>query len=213
MQNPANTAFEAAVARGCHVIRDGDNAMVIDGAFARLSDPCSDSSGFTIDPDIAMIRGPVPAIDALGARLGWRRVFEGHEMIWRGGGTDDPRCVSSATLDHPLWRREFIAEAFATGGTPPEVPRDRMFVWCDPEPRAMAGIIPLSDDVTRIVLVYTPPEFRGRGYAGALVGALAHRARTTVSLDVSVDNPAGLRAYERVGFVRVGRQAIWLKLE
>lgn len=195
------------------MVRHGDNAMITDGHMVRLSDPCTDSRYFDIG-SATMMRGPVPAIDELAARYpGWTRVFEGHEMIWRGGGADDPRCVCAATLDHPLWRAAFIAEAFTAGGTPPEVPRDQMFVWCDPEPRAMAGVLRLSADVTRIVLVYTPPELRGRGYAGALVGALANRSGTRVSLDVSVDNPAGLRAYERVGFERVGRHAIWLKLE
>ncbi|HEY0251817.1 MAG TPA: GNAT family N-acetyltransferase [Kofleriaceae bacterium] len=210
----ANTSYLAALARGAREVRHGESGMVVDGRMVRLSDPCTDTSAFELG-DATMLRGPVAAVDALAARHGgWRRVFEGHEMVWRGGGTDDPRCVCAATVEHPLWRAEFIAEAFAVGGSPPEVPRDQMFVWCDQDPRAMAGVLHVSDDVTRIVVVYTPPAWRGRGYAGALVGALANRAGTRwVSLDVSVDNPAGLRAYERVGFECVGRQAIWLKLE
>jgi ribosomal protein S18 acetylase RimI-like enzyme len=52
--------------------------------------------------------------------------------------------------------------------------------------------------------VTTHPEHRGRGYAGAAVGALCQHIAPEVAhigLNVRADNAAAVRCYERVGFV------------
>ena len=56
-----------------------------------------------------------------------------------------------------------------------------------------------------IAPVYTPPEERGRGYAGSATAAAAEmlldEGRTVVSLYTDLRNPASNRCYQRIGFV------------
>jgi predicted GNAT family acetyltransferase len=57
----------------------------------------------------------------------------------------------------------------------------------------------------------TAPEFRARGYARALAGGLAQRARARgcgAVLYAGVENVPALRAYERAGFVTLGGYGI-----
>lgn len=67
----------------------------------------------------------------------------------------------------------------------------------------------------RVVDIALLPEFRGRGVATALFEALFREARSAgrvVSIHVEQNNPAR-RLYERLGFVRRGRQGIHVLME
>ena len=219
-------------ARLCQLIRNGvdllyaasdGTILAIESNTARLSDPSTIEGALelvgAVPATTTVARGPVAVIDAFVARLPptWSRTFEGHEMAY----TDRPdlravagemRCSTELATPFETWRDAFIAEAFPTGGTPPAVTREQLFIWIDGEPRAMAALLPLGPGDARIVTVYTPPASRGRGYATVLVAALAERARCTVTLDVEVFNRSAFRAYERAGFRTVGRNAIWAKV-
>ena len=241
-----NTGFHGAIERGAAVYRSLGGSLAIDVVASgagpgmidlpmwRLSDPCDPDAALALADDALAagapaphaVRGPVLAADAVAARLrGLVRVLEGHEMIWRGPAAAREiagALATAAELAHPFddWRAAFVREAFAAGGSPPHVAPDQLFIWvADGAPRAMAGRLPLGTgtDSARVVTVYTPPADRGRGYAGALVAALAadSRARgvTWLSLDVAVDNAPGLRAYERAGFRTVGHTATWMQIE
>jgi predicted GNAT family acetyltransferase len=61
-------------------------------------------------------------------------------------------------------------------------------------------------DIVQLGGIYTPPEFRGRGYAKAAVVAslLAARDRGATRAVLFTDNPSAARSYEAVGFQRVG---------
>lgn len=52
--------------------------------------------------------------------------------------------------------------------------------------------------------VYTPPELRGRGYGGAVVAGELRLARQAGVVDglLFTKNPAAIKAYEKLGFVR-----------
>ncbi|HJL32640.1 MAG TPA: GNAT family N-acetyltransferase, partial [Polyangiaceae bacterium LLY-WYZ-15_(1-7)] len=56
----------------------------------------------------------------------------------------------------------------------------------------------------RIAFVYTPPEQRRRGYAGALVAAIAEeqlaKGRSFVTLFTERENPTSNHIYQQVGF-------------
>ncbi|OJW12341.1 MAG: hypothetical protein BGO49_21025 [Planctomycetales bacterium 71-10] len=68
---------------------------------------------------------------------------------------------------------------------------------------AMAGQRMGLDGYREISAVATLPEFRGRGYAGRLVGRLVREIRAEVLapfLHVDTDNTAARAAYEKVGF-------------
>ncbi|MFI9079233.1 GNAT family N-acetyltransferase [Streptomyces sioyaensis] len=105
--------------------------------------------------------------------------------------------------------------AFATEiGDPP--PRDgravdariaggRCLLWeTGGRPVSMAGHTPPLFGAARVAPVYTPPELRGRGYAGAVTAAVSHavRALGTQELLLFADlaNPTSNALYRRLGY-------------
>jgi predicted GNAT family acetyltransferase len=67
----------------------------------------------------------------------------------------------------------------------------------------MAGRRLALPGFTEVSAVCTHPEFRGRGYAGALVAAVAAAIQEqgeTPILHVLVTNTSAIRVYESVGF-------------
>jgi GNAT superfamily N-acetyltransferase len=78
------------------------------------------------------------------------------------------------------------------------------------EPVAMAGTTPPEDGAVRVVSVYTPPELRGRGYAGAATAAVSRAAldagASHVLLFTDLANPVSNRLYARLGYVPVEDQ-------
>jgi predicted GNAT family acetyltransferase len=52
--------------------------------------------------------------------------------------------------------------------------------------------------------VYTPPELRGRGYAGSATAAVVEliyaKGRKSACLYTDLRNPASNRCYEKIGF-------------
>lgn len=67
----------------------------------------------------------------------------------------------------------------------------------------MAGVNPPGFGVSRVGPVYTPPEHRGRGYAGAAVAEVSRRvleAGLRVCLFTDQANPTSNRIYQRLGY-------------
>lgn len=102
----------------------------------------------------------------------------------------------------PESKRPAAAEAIGTGN---------LYLWiADGRPASMANIAHRSPRHGRINAVYTPPEQRGRGYAGAVVAGLSARLLKeglTPMLYADAANPLPARAYRRVGFERQGSVA------
>lgn len=77
-------------------------------------------------------------------------------------------------------------------------------------PVAMAAINARLPDMVQIGGVFTPPELRGRGYARRVVALHMEEVRasgvTTAILFAS--GPAASRAYEAIGFERIGAYAL-----
>jgi GNAT superfamily N-acetyltransferase len=67
-------------------------------------------------------------------------------------------------------------------------------------------------DIVQLGGIYTPPEQRGRGYARAGVAGslLAARARGVTRAVLFTKNPSAMRAYEAVGFRRIGEYGLVL---
>ncbi|WP_037908241.1 GNAT family N-acetyltransferase [Actinacidiphila yeochonensis] len=80
----------------------------------------------------------------------------------------------------------------------------------DGEPVAMAGVTPPEDGAVRVVSVYTPPELRGRGYAGAATAAVTETTLAAgtaqVLLFTNLADPVANRLYARLGYVPVEDQ-------
>lgn len=130
-----------------------------------------------------------------------------------------PRAAGTARVaaaeDAPLiyaWLSAFQQEA-----TPQDPPPTReeaegaacsgkfLFWTVDGRPVAMAALLRRLRHTGAIGAVYTPPEHRGRGYAGSVTAAAADRiladGRTAVSLYTDLRNPVSNRCYARIGFV------------
>ncbi len=118
--------------------------------------------------------------------------------------------------DAPLlrvWAEQFFAEA---GATPsgrdeigPRIEAGRLAVWeMDGAPVSMASVTPAQGGVSRVALVYTPPQQRKRGFASACVASLTARELAvpgrTCMLFTDLANPTSNRIYRAVGYRSVG---------
>jgi ribosomal protein S18 acetylase RimI-like enzyme len=118
--------------------------------------------------------------------------------------------------DAPLlrvWCDEFVAEAGVTAAPGDAIGRridaGTLFVWeVDGAVVSMAATTPPQAGVSRIQLVYTPPEQRKRGYASACVASLtAHELAQpgrTCMLYADLANPTSNGIYQAIGYRRVG---------
>jgi uncharacterized protein len=79
-----------------------------------------------------------------------------------------------------------------------------VFLWCDPEPRTMAGSARPTKRAIAVNAVYTPPEWRRRGYATACVAAvskvLLSRGFEMCVLYTDLANPTSNAIYTRIGY-------------
>ena len=104
--------------------------------------------------------------------------------------------------------------AFHRQAVPPAPSREELeqlageafqLLWVvDGEPVSTAGIVRRTRAAAAISRVYTPPSFRGRGYAGSVTAAVVERifaeGRSAACLYTDLRNPSSNRCYARVGF-------------
>jgi predicted GNAT family acetyltransferase len=80
----------------------------------------------------------------------------------------------------------------------------RLFLWDDPEPVSLVGAGGATPNGIRIGPVYTPPRFRGRGYASALTAAVSQamldEGRRFCFLYTDLANPTSNRIYIAIGY-------------
>ncbi len=127
-----------------------------------------------------------------------------------------PGCLRLAIEpDIPLlatWTGDFIREAHLPEenreARTSELVRSRSFyLWDDTEPRTMVAATGPTPNGIRIGYVYTPPAFRGRGYASAAVASLSQRlldaGRRFCFLYTDLANPTSNAIYQRIGYVPV----------
>jgi predicted GNAT family acetyltransferase len=94
-----------------------------------------------------------------------------------------------------------------------QLPDGRALLWeAGGSPRALATRSRLAAGMVRIQQVYTPPELRGRGYAGAATAAATQAAldagATEVVLNTDLANPTSNALYQRLGFEPVEDRTI-----
>jgi len=130
------------------------------------------------------------------------------------GVTGHARQVAAADADlFADWLMAFHREAVPRDPVPSrdELKRSagdgNFLFWIDNErPVSMAGIVRRLKNAAAITGVYTPPERRGRGYAGSVTAAAVeqiHReGRGTALLYVDTRNPFSNRCYRKIGFAR-----------
>jgi hypothetical protein len=149
------------------------------------------------------------------ARVGMaQRIYQLSRVIPVGGVAGAMRPARPA--EHDLlceWMGAFQAEA--VGATDPaQVERlidlylrseiRGLFIWEDPEPVSMAGFAGPTPNGIRIGAVYTPPEYRRRGYASANVAALSQslldRGYRFCFLYTDLSNPTSNKIYMDIGY-------------
>ena len=88
-----------------------------------------------------------------------------------------------------------------------------LWVWDHQGPVSMLATSPLVAGAVRIGPVYTPPEYRRRGYAGTAVAAasrhaLEHGARRCM-LAADATNPTSNKIYSEIGYRQLGEHEEW----
>jgi uncharacterized protein len=82
--------------------------------------------------------------------------------------------------------------------------RGQVRVWDDGGAVAFVGYGDVAAATARIAPVYTPPRFRGRGYASAMVGELSRElfaaGKRAILISADVANPTSNSIYRRIGF-------------
>jgi predicted GNAT family acetyltransferase len=108
------------------------------------------------------------------------------------------------------WFAAFSREVHSLGGDRPDAVDDRLSyggitLWeTGGTPVSMAGVTRPVAGMVRVGPVYTPPELRGRGYAGAATAAASRAALddgvTEVLLFTDLANPTSNALYQRLGY-------------
>ena len=122
------------------------------------------------------------------------------------------RVATAADLDLiAAWMAAFEAEAVgddiaerAREVAERRIAAGQVHVWDDGEPRAMASWARPTPRGVSVNAVYTPPPFRGRGCATALVAALSRtllaEGRAFCALFTDLANPTSNAIYARIGY-------------
>jgi uncharacterized protein len=169
--------------------------------------------------------GPVPYVDRFAAlwaqRTGGLAQVRRQMRLFRLDAVRRPASAGTGLLrpagDLPehrdlltAWIRAFVLAIEGEPAREPEqlldrlVERGGLWVWCrGREPVSFASATAPAFASTRIGLVYTPQELRGRGYASACVAALSQRslsAGLTPVLFTDLANPTSNRIYRQIGY-------------
>ena len=84
------------------------------------------------------------------------------------------------------------------------VERGTLYLWDDGGPRSVVTASGFTPNGVRISAAYTPPEFRGRGYAGSAVAAVSRTmletGRRFCVIDADADNPITNSIYRKIGY-------------
>ncbi|MFD5542236.1 GNAT family N-acetyltransferase [Streptomyces sp. NPDC127079] len=164
-------------------------------------------------------------------RTGASARLSGRERLYRLAELTDPsplpegRARVAGEADRELlirWYDGFVADAGLPGGggggdwADFRLSYGGVTLWETPDgtPVSMAGVTPTVAGQARIGPVYTPPELRGRGYAGAVTARVSRAALAAgvgeLLLFTDLANPTSNALYQRIGYRRV---ADWAEYE
>jgi GNAT superfamily N-acetyltransferase len=153
------------------------------------------------------------------------RPREGGRLYRLDGLADSPVAAGSLRPAHEGdagllldWARAFDEQTGNDPGIAAAALRRRLasrraFVWEDTDLVSMACATEPVAGVSRIGYVYTPPEWRRRGYASALVAQLSRQVLETEAgtciLFTELHNPTSNGIYRRIGYQAVAETLIY----
>ncbi|GIH78795.1 GNAT family N-acetyltransferase [Planobispora longispora] len=182
--------------------------------------PALASALIEIERAVPGVQGPLTQVEAFAAAW-WRPERERvSERLYRLGSLSPVRRSAAGTsrtaavADRELivkWLTDFHMEAMDDAVTDPaplvssRIGREELILWEDGgRPVALAGLSSPIAAMSRIGPVYTPPEFRGRGYGEAVTRAATHRAleagATEAVLFTDLSNPVSNSIYQAIGY-------------
>ncbi len=146
------------------------------------------------------------------------RIYEVFEVQQPAGASGRMRGARMGERDLIVeWIRGFIADTGGQHGDPApavdrRLPEGLYWIWEDGEPVSIAKETKPAEGVVRIGAVYTPPENRRRGYAGACVAALSQQIldrgyRPILYTDLG--NPVSNSIYRRIGYRAVAENLLY----
>jgi uncharacterized protein len=100
---------------------------------------------------------------------------------------------------------ELVAEQKTSG---------KVFLWENGRPVSTAGLTRPTPKGIWINAVYTPPEFRGRGYASICVAELSQQmlnaGKSFVALYADIEYPQSNRIYQKMGYLPVEDFSVYI---
>jgi len=112
------------------------------------------------------------------------------------------------------WYKAFLLEALGDIESNTErwvkrvLQQGTAYLWQDKVPVSIACRIGLTPNGARISIVYTPPEYRRKGYASACVAALSqtllNQGNRFCFLFTDLANPTSNHIYQEIGYQSVG---------
>ena len=88
------------------------------------------------------------------------------------------------------------------------IKNQELYIWDNGGPVSISGVSRPMKNGTTIGLVYTPPEYRGKGYATSCVSLLTQKLLSDgysfCSLYTDLSNPTSNSIYTKIGYVPVG---------
>ncbi|MET8233693.1 GNAT family N-acetyltransferase [Micromonospora sp. NPDC005298] len=185
-------------------------------------------------PPLVEVHGPVPAVVEFARRYTERagllavpgtaqRIFRVETVRPPAGVPGRARPATAADRDLLVaWAAAYAAETMPgrptvelSGQVDTRLPYgDLLWLWeVAGAPVSMAWLSRRVAGVARVSGVYTPPEHRGRGFAG---GCVAHVSRyalsagaTTCTLYTDLSNPTSNHIYQALGYTPVADAAQW----
>ena len=80
----------------------------------------------------------------------------------------------------------------------------------------MAAQVRETPNTASVSWVYTPDEYRGRGYGSRVVGYLSQHLLKTYALCnlfTDANNPTSNSIYQKLGYVKIGEQMIYRRVD
>jgi hypothetical protein len=132
-------------------------------------------------------------------------LYRGEEIAARHKAPGVMRLATPADL--PFLKQWLAGYTSETQGPSIAIERhiaaERLHLWINNGPVAMASVSGTTPNSARLSLVYTPPAHRGQGYGQAIVAGLAQKMLQQMrfcTLFTDISNPVSNDLYRKIGF-------------